>query len=52
MTLAGDANWWAPRWLRRIHDRIGISEHVELDDGDAVPDGGELVGAGAGRDAG
>ena len=32
MTLAGDANWWAPRWLRRIHDRIGISEHVELDD--------------------
>jgi RND superfamily putative drug exporter len=32
MKLAGDANWWAPRWLRRVHDRIGISEHVDLDD--------------------
>jgi hypothetical protein len=32
MKLAGGANWWAPRWLRRIHDRIGISETVELDD--------------------
>jgi RND superfamily putative drug exporter len=26
MRLAGEANWWAPRWLRRVHDRIGISE--------------------------
>jgi hypothetical protein len=32
MTLAGDANWWAPRWLRRVHARIGISETVDLDD--------------------
>jgi RND superfamily putative drug exporter len=48
MTLAGDANWWAPRWLRRIHDRIGISEHVELDE-EPGPDHSELVGAGAGR---
>ncbi|MDY7101183.1 MAG: MMPL family transporter [Actinomycetota bacterium] len=32
MRLAGDANWWAPAALRRLHDRIGISEHVELDD--------------------
>jgi putative drug exporter of the RND superfamily len=48
MTLAGDANWWAPRWLRRVHDRIGISEHVELDD-DVVPptDDEPLVGAGS-----
>ena len=37
MTLAGDANWWAPRWLRRIHDRIGVSEHVELDDDEPTP---------------
>ncbi|UDY35423.1 MMPL family transporter [Dermatobacter hominis] len=28
MKLAGDANWWAPRWMRRIHDRFGFSEHV------------------------
>ncbi|MCU1372406.1 MAG: Integral rane protein [Ilumatobacteraceae bacterium] len=32
MRLAGDANWWAPGWMKRIHARIGISEHVELDD--------------------
>jgi putative drug exporter of the RND superfamily len=32
MTLAGNANWWAPRWLRRIHDRIGISDTVVLED--------------------
>jgi RND superfamily putative drug exporter len=32
MRLAGEANWWAPRWMRRIHDRIGISETVDLDD--------------------
>ena len=48
MTLAGDANWWAPRWLRRIHDRIGISEHVELDDEELPPTTDEpLVGAGS-----
>ncbi|MBA2625292.1 MAG: MMPL family transporter [Acidimicrobiia bacterium] len=26
MRLAGEANWWAPRPLRRLHDRIGIAE--------------------------
>ena len=26
MRLAGEANWWAPGPLRRLHDRIGISE--------------------------
>jgi RND superfamily putative drug exporter len=34
MRLAGDANWWAPRPLRRFHDRFGISEHAVLDDED------------------
>jgi RND superfamily putative drug exporter len=24
--LAGSANWWAPRSLRRVHERFGISE--------------------------
>ena len=28
MRLAGEANWWAPPFLRRLHDRFGISEHV------------------------
>jgi RND superfamily putative drug exporter len=26
MKLAGEANWWAPRPLRRFHDRFGIRE--------------------------
>ena len=29
MRLTGDANWWAPAPLRRLHDRIGLREHVE-----------------------
>ncbi|HXH55717.1 MMPL family transporter [Iamia sp.] len=33
MRLAGEANWWAPGWMRRIHDRVGIRKHVDLDGG-------------------
>ncbi|MBR8741508.1 MMPL family transporter [Nocardiopsis sp. MG754419] len=29
MRLLGDRNWWLPRPLRRLHDRIGISEGGE-----------------------
>jgi putative drug exporter of the RND superfamily len=29
MRIAGEANWWAPEWMRRIHGRIGISETEE-----------------------
>ncbi|MBW3662362.1 MAG: MMPL family transporter [Actinobacteria bacterium] len=32
MRLAGRANWWAPGPLRRLHERIGLSESVDLDD--------------------
>ena len=28
MRLAGDANWWAPRPLRRVYERFGFSESV------------------------
>jgi uncharacterized membrane protein YdfJ with MMPL/SSD domain len=28
MELLGKWNWWAPAPLRRLHERIGISEHV------------------------
>jgi uncharacterized membrane protein YdfJ with MMPL/SSD domain len=31
MRLLGEANWWAPRPLRRLHARFGIRE------GDARP---------------
>ncbi len=33
MRLAGDWNWWAPAPLRRIYQRWGISEHVDLEAG-------------------
>jgi uncharacterized membrane protein YdfJ with MMPL/SSD domain len=26
MALLGAANWWAPRPLRHLHDRIGLRE--------------------------
>lgn len=26
MTVLGNANWWAPAPLRRLHDRIGLRE--------------------------
>jgi uncharacterized membrane protein YdfJ with MMPL/SSD domain len=26
MALLGSLNWWAPAWMRRIHQRIGLSE--------------------------
>ena len=44
MRLAGDWNWWAPGPLRRLHDRWGISETVDLDDDDEVA-AGPVVGA-------
>jgi RND superfamily putative drug exporter len=25
MRLLGSANWWAPKWLKRIHQKIGLS---------------------------
>ena len=30
MKLAGDANWWAPPPLRRLHERFGFSETANL----------------------
>jgi putative drug exporter of the RND superfamily len=26
MRIAGELNWWAPRWMKRIYERFGISE--------------------------
>lgn len=31
MRLAGRANWWAPGWMRKIHDRIGLHEVSDPD---------------------
>ncbi len=53
MKLLGDDCWWAPRWMKRLQERIGLGE-VELPDErkrPAVHEPGEehaaLVGAGA-----
>ena len=40
MRLAGEANWWAPRWMKRIYDRFGIS--------DAEPEAGSVQAASVG----
>ncbi len=50
MRLAGEWNWWAPAPLRRLHDRIGISEHVDLDPDDLVIE--TVVGKGSATPAG
>jgi RND superfamily putative drug exporter len=47
MRLAGDWNWWAPAPLRRLHDRWGISESVDLDE----PGAGAAGAGGGGRHA-
>ncbi|CAN5802183.1 hypothetical protein BH24ACT15_BH24ACT15_25490 [soil metagenome] len=39
MRLAGEANWWAPGPLRRLHDRYGFSESIAADQ-DAGPAAG------------
>jgi RND superfamily putative drug exporter len=33
MRLAGEANWWAPAPLARLHARFGLSEGIDLPDG-------------------
>ncbi|MCP3420414.1 MMPL family transporter [Nocardioides pinisoli] len=30
MAMMGKWNWWSPMWLRRVHDRVGLSEHGEV----------------------
>ncbi|MFH1103739.1 MAG: MMPL family transporter, partial [Actinomycetota bacterium] len=29
MRLAGEANWWAPRFLKRLYQRVGLRESGE-----------------------
>jgi putative drug exporter of the RND superfamily len=42
MRIFGEANWWAPAPLRRLHDRIGLSESGPADP-DAPADPGAPV---------
>jgi RND superfamily putative drug exporter len=34
MSLAGNANWWAPAWAKRIHARFGIEEGGSIEQPD------------------
>ncbi|MDT0307362.1 MMPL family transporter [Streptomyces sp. DSM 44917] len=43
MRLAGNANWWAPGPLRRLHDRFGLSETAPDDDPPAPAPSPELA---------
>ncbi|OOC54448.1 MULTISPECIES: MMPL family transporter [Nocardiopsis] len=43
MRLLGGANWWLPRPLRWLHDRIGISEGGDADE---VPEAAREAGEG------
>ena len=45
MRLAGAANWWAPAPLRRLHDRIGLSEVEDVEVMPPVPDDQRLARA-------
>ena len=54
MTLLGDANWWAPAPLRRLHARVGLHEGgpAPVPAGARVPAGAPVpVGAPAGDTA-
>jgi RND superfamily putative drug exporter len=45
MRVMGDANWWAPAWAKRIHERFGISERDDdLDETADVRDDSVVVG--------
>ena len=26
MALLGKWNWWAPAWLRKVHDKVGLTD--------------------------
>ncbi|MFC9894814.1 MMPL family transporter [Nocardia sp. NPDC127579] len=39
MQLLGDRCWWAPAWMRRLHERAGLGEPV-LDDETGLPSDG------------
>ena len=26
MRIAGKWNWWAPAWLRKVHDKVGLTD--------------------------
>src|SRR5262249_5564764 len=51
MTMLGQANWWAPAPLRRLHDRLGLHEAPAVPAVGTGPDGAQepAVAVGPGR---
>ncbi|MFI6169604.1 MMPL family transporter [Nocardia sp. NPDC051052] len=43
MKLLGDDCWWAPAWMKRLHERIGLSEPILADEHHATRDMTDLV---------
>ena len=43
MRLAGDANWWAPAWMKALHRSFGIHEGEPREDSSASLGDGSLV---------
>lgn len=39
MGMMGKWNWWSPMWLRRVHDRVGLSEGEPQPAPERVPAG-------------
>jgi RND superfamily putative drug exporter len=42
MTVLGERNWWAPRWLKKVHRHIGLRE-ATLEDAPAVVEAAPAV---------
>ncbi|MGV9414070.1 MMPL family transporter [Nocardia sp. NPDC003693] len=47
MSLLGDRVWWAPAWMKRIQERIGLSEPILDDEAPPARPAGELVKSGS-----
>ncbi|MFI6044905.1 MMPL family transporter [Nocardia sp. NPDC051321] len=43
MKLLGDDCWWAPAWMKRLHERIGLSEPILADEHHATRHMTDLV---------
>ncbi|MGD9622811.1 MAG: MMPL family transporter [Mycolicibacterium sp.] len=48
MHMLGRWNWWAPKPLAKLHQRIGLSENVVDADRPAAPSAGDRVGSAGG----
>jgi RND superfamily putative drug exporter len=31
MHAMGEWNWWAPKWMTKLHNRIGIADGVRME---------------------